>query len=62
MKFASGYSLMADKIEQLTKLLEQSLAQMGFAGRQQALENFTAKACLPKTIAIIENVAIHDVQ
>jgi len=53
---------MADKIEQLIKLPEQLLAQLGSAGQQHALENFTAEACLPKMIEIIESAAVHDVR
>lgn len=50
--------LIANKIEELAKLPEQLLAQMGSAGRQYALENLTAETCLPKMIDILERVAV----
>ena len=49
--------LLARKIEELAGLPEQLLAKMGFAGRQYALQNFTAETCLPKVIGIIEKAA-----
>ena len=53
---------LAGKIAELAGLPEQLLEQMGAAGREYALQHFSAETCLPKVIEIIQNAAGGGVQ
>jgi glycosyltransferase involved in cell wall biosynthesis len=50
--------LFANKVEELAGLPEHLLKDMGSAGRQYALQNFTTETCLPKVIDLIRNASL----
>jgi colanic acid biosynthesis glycosyl transferase WcaI len=52
--------LLAKKVEDVAGLPFQELEEMGLAGREYALNNFTSETLLPKVIQIIENAAVRD--
>jgi glycosyltransferase involved in cell wall biosynthesis len=49
-------NLLAEKIKEIVGVPKEMLEEMGFSGREYALNNFTTESSLPKVIQIIENI------